>query len=117
MQKQVQIVTETGNSKAIARDKGKFKKGVSANPAGRAKGSVTKKTAIVQSFTDTMLSGGADKFKRELMKLKGRDYVNAFMTLLEYSLPKKQRMEHTDADGGPVKIHQVFVIAGKEIVL
>ena len=117
MQKEVQKNSETSQNRPIAREsKGQFKKGVSPNPKGRGKGVASKKVALVKGFTDHMLAGGADKFKRELNKLKGRDYVHAYMTLMEFSIPKKARVEHT-SDGETFKVTQVFMIGGKEITL
>lgn len=118
MQKEVQTNKETERNSPIAREaQGKFKRGVSGNPKGRGKGATSKKVALVKGFTDHMLAGGADKFKRELSKLKGRDYVHAYMTLMEFSIPKKARVEHSGADGEAIKVQQVFVIGGVEIIL
>ena len=109
---------EQDKKQVIPREKaGRFKKGVSGNPTGRAEGTINRKTAIVRDFTDHMIAGGSEKFQRELNKLKGRDYVTEYLTLLEYSLPKKDRVEHSGADGEAIKVQQVFRINETDIVL
>lgn len=93
-----------------------FQKGKSGNPAGRKKGTVTKRTQIVQTFADAIVAGGTSRFKKEMSKLTGRQYVDAYLTLLEYSLPKKARVEHS-IEGDTVRVVQVFKIGDKEITL
>jgi hypothetical protein len=94
----------------------KFLPGQSGNPAGRKKGVVSTRTKIVQSFADAIVAGGTARFKKELNKLEGKQYVDAYLTLLEYTLPKKARIEHTH-EGDMVRIAQVFKIGDKEITL
>jgi hypothetical protein len=67
--------------------KGKTKTG------GKTKGSVNKKTAILDAFAEDVVSGGIDKFKKELRTLKGSAYINAYLQLFEYVKPKLSRME------------------------
>jgi len=40
-----------------------------------------------------MADGGAAKFKEEINKLTGKDFVTAYLTLLEYIKPKLARQE------------------------
>jgi hypothetical protein len=71
----------------MAFEKGKEKTG------GKAKGSKNKKTLILDSFANTIVDGGMEKFQTELTKMEGREYVNAFLQLFEYVKPKLSRME------------------------
>ena len=70
-----------------------FKKGESGNPNGRPGGAVNKKTEQWEIFSEYCLNGGLERFEQELHKLEGRDYVNAFMSLLEFHKPKLARTE------------------------
>lgn len=116
-QDRVQLPIETTPSTEVLRDEGGlWKKGASGNPNGRPKGSITRKTAILTTFCDSILTGGGEKFKTELMKLEGKEYVQAYLSLLEYSMPKMARVEHT-GDGESVKVTQVFKINNIEITL
>jgi hypothetical protein len=67
--------------------KGKQKTG------GKKKGTVNKKTAILDSFAKSVVDGGMAKFERELNKLSGQAYINAYLQLFEYVKPKLSRME------------------------
>lgn len=60
---------------------------------GRQKGGKNKKTLILQSFAETIIEGGMEKFERELNKLSGKDYINAYLTLFEFVKPKLARAE------------------------
>lgn len=67
--------------------KGKHKTG------GRAKGVTNKKTVVLDAFAKEVCEGGAAKFQQELKKLKGKDYVNAYLAVFEYVRPKLARTE------------------------
>lgn len=63
-----------------------------ANKAGgRIKGTPNKRTQQWELFIQFSLEGGLKKFQEELNKLSGKDYVNAFLNLLEFHKPKLQR--------------------------
>lgn len=68
-------------------EKGKQKTG------GRKKGAANKKTALLDAFAQTVCEGGVEKFKTELKKLKGKQYVDAYLMLFEYVKPKLSRTE------------------------
>lgn len=70
-----------------------FKKGESGNPNGRNEGSKNKKTQQWIEFSEYCLNSGLSKFEKELNKLKGKDFVNAFTNLLEFHKPKLTRGE------------------------
>lgn len=69
-----------------------FEKGNKASN-GRPKGAKSKKTLILEGFIHSILEGGAEKFHNEVMKLKGKDFINAYKDLLEYGMPKLARKE------------------------
>ncbi len=68
-------------------EKGKGKTG------GRGKGVSNKKTMLLDAFAKSVCEGGSDKFQKELMKLGGKDFVYAYLTLFEYVIPKLSRTE------------------------
>lgn len=69
-----------------------FEKGNKASN-GRPKGAKSKKTLILEGFIHSILEGGAEKFHDEVMKLKGKDFINVYKDLIEYGLPKLARKE------------------------
>lgn len=69
-----------------------FEKGNKASN-GRPKGAKSKKTLILEGFIHSILEGGAQKFHDEVMKLEGKDFINAYKDLLEYGMPKLARIE------------------------
>jgi len=70
-----------------------FQKGTSGNPNGRTKGVGNKIGAEVKILISNFLESNYKKFTREISKLKGKDYVTAYLKLLEYELPKKRQQE------------------------
>ena len=70
-----------------------FKKGVSGNPAGKPKGSIDTKTRGWELLKETITTGLTDKFMAEMDKLDGIQYINAFLTTMEYFKPKLSRSE------------------------
>ena len=62
--------------------------------AGSRKGKPNKRTEQWEAFTQYCLEGGLQRFEQELNALEGKDYVNAFMGLLEYHKPKLARTEN-----------------------
>jgi hypothetical protein len=71
----------------------KFEKGKSGNPAGKPKGAVSEKTKFWKDLKEFMVNEGAEKYQQELMKLEGKEFINAFALLLEYFEPKLTRAE------------------------
>ena len=70
-----------------------FKAGVSGNPKGRPKGAKNKIESEVKGLVSGFLESDYQKFEREMGKLEGKDYVTAYLKLLEYELPKKRQQE------------------------
>ena len=60
---------------------------------GRAKDTPNKRTQQWETFSEYCLNGGLKRFEQELNSLEGKDFVNAFTTLLEFHKPKLARTE------------------------
>lgn len=60
---------------------------------GRPKGAANKETKQLREFLAEVADKNQAKFNQELNKLEGRDYINAYLTMLEYCTPKLQRAE------------------------
>ena len=69
-----------------------FKKG-DKKVKGREKGAKNKKTLQWETFSEYCLNSGLAKFEKELNKLEGSSFVNAFTNLLEFHKPKLSRGE------------------------
>lgn len=70
-----------------------FKKGQSGNPAGRAKGTNYKISAEQRDFLRDYLLKNKKKFERELEKMEGKDFIQNYITLMQYVLPKPATAE------------------------
>ena len=71
----------------------KFKKNISGNPKGKPKGAKNKKTLLLDAFANHIIESGMEKFERELKKLSGKDFINAYLTMYEFVKPKIARTE------------------------
>ncbi len=65
-----------------------FKKANNANPTGRPKGATNKISAEQREFLREFLLENKPKLKSEMLKMKGRSYVYAYIALMHYILPK-----------------------------
>ena len=54
--------------------------------------------ADMPDVVDKLLRMGSEKFKRELMKLQGKEYVDRYLQMLEYSVPKLSRVDKNASD-------------------
>jgi hypothetical protein len=70
-----------------------FQKGKSGNSQGKPKGSKSKKILIQENFAQYIIDGGMEKFEKELNKLTGKAYIDAYLALFEYVKPKLARQE------------------------
>lgn len=86
-----------------------FKKGQSGNPAGKPAGIKDRKTILWDSFVEHSLSGGLSKFQEEMETLEGKEYVHAYLTLLEFMKPKRARVD----ENGDSAINLLTVIPPK----
>jgi hypothetical protein len=60
---------------------------------GREAGTPNKISLIQREFIQSLLDAQQDKIKNELNGLKGKDYIAAISSLMEFALPKLQRTE------------------------
>lgn len=72
--------------------------------AGSRKGIPNKKTQQWETFADYCLTGGLEKFQKELDSLSGKDFIIAFSNLLEFHKPKLARNENINEDKGELTI-------------
>ena len=75
----------------MAKSGGSFVKG--DNKKRRQKGDRNKKTLILETFCNNIIEGGIDRFNEELSKLKGKEYVNAYIDLLSFVKPKLKAID------------------------
>ena len=78
------------------------------------KGIQGKKNLQWDIFAQWCLEGGLEKFQKEMNKLKGKDFINAYTQLLEYHKPKQARIEHTGEDGGKIQVEITKTIIEKK---
>jgi hypothetical protein len=71
---------------------------------GRQKGVSNKDTTTIRKFLAHVTDNNRERFEQELSLLGGKDYVTAFLQLLEYSTPKLARVEYTDDTDTKVNI-------------
>jgi len=90
----------------------KFEKG---NPGGgRPKGSKDKRTLQWQTFSEYCLNGGLERFEQELNSLEGKQFVDAFLTLLEYHKPKLSRAEVKHEGNMSIQWNEVKTYEGSD---
>lgn len=85
----------------MAGNRTSFKKG----EGGRTKGAKNKRTEQWEAFADYCMTGGLERFKKELDSLKGEKYVNAFANLLEFHKPKLARVALEGNPDNPLEHH------------
>ena len=77
-----------------------FKKGVVSSPNGRGKGVLNKDTAKVRAYVLDIVQGNGKRLKKEIESLKGKQYVDAVLQLMEYCAPKLARVEQVGEGSG-----------------
>jgi hypothetical protein len=70
-----------------------FIRGLSGNVNGRPLGTPNKMTQEHREFIQSIIDNQKDKILIELEQLKGKDYIQAITTLLEFVIPKLSRTE------------------------
>ena len=70
-----------------------FSRGVSGNINGRPFGTPNKLTQEHREFIQSIIHKQGDKIEIELDRLKGKEYIHAITSLLEFVLPKLSRTE------------------------
>ena len=71
----------------------KGKKKGSPKTGGRLKGSLNTLTRPLKELISSYSQDSFNRFIIEMDRLEGSEYVKAYLSLLEYSLPKLQRSE------------------------
>lgn len=61
--------------------------------SGRPKGSQNEKTKQWEVLGESIMNEHTDKFNKELRKLEGKEFINAYGMILEYFKPKQLRTE------------------------
>jgi hypothetical protein len=88
---------------------------------GRPEGRKNERTLQWEMFVEHCMSQGLEKFKAELNKLEGKDYVDAFLKLLEFHQPKLARTIIQGDGDNPVQSTMTFILrdgkTGEEIKL
>lgn len=80
-----------------------WQKGMSANPAGRPKGSLNKSTSQVREAYQMLTEANLENMTNWLQEIAAENPKEAFELMLkmsEYVLPKLARTEVTGKDGG-----------------
>jgi hypothetical protein len=85
----------------------KFKKGQSGNPKGRPKGAKDKATADLRERVGQLLDDEFDQIKADLSELSPKERVNAWIKLLDFTLPRLQRVEQNLTNDGQVRYEDV----------
>lgn len=83
-------------------------KGHDGQGGGRPKGVPNKATTMAREAIATFVDGNADRLTGWLDRIADndpKDAFNAFMSVVEYHIPKLQRSELTGKDGGNIGIN------------
>ena len=85
-----------------------FEKGNSGNPNGRPQGAVSQKRLVLDNFVNIIIEEGTERFNQELNSLEGKDFVQSYLTLLEYARPKLARTTLEGDANNPIQAKIVF---------
>jgi hypothetical protein len=85
-----------------------FEKGKSGNPNGRPQGAVSQKRLLIDNFVNIIIEEGTERFNQELNSLEGKDFVQSYLTLLEYARPKLARTTLEGDANNPIQAKIVF---------
>lgn len=80
-------------------------KGSTGNPNGRPRGTPNKATTQAREAIAAFVEGNVDRLNSWLDAIADdspKDAFNAFMSVIEYHIPKLARTEHTGKDGGTI---------------
>lgn len=93
-----------------------FKKGDKRpQNAGREKGTPNKRTEQWEQFAEYCLNSGLEKFQEEMNKLKGQQFVNAFVNIMEFHKPKLSRSEvKAQVEDVGVKSYKIIQASGDD---
>jgi len=63
------------------------------------------KEVDIGAVIERVLKDGESKFRREMMSMQGKDYIDRYLQLIEYSVPKLSRVEKTGENTNPIQIN------------
>jgi hypothetical protein len=93
------------------------KKGVSNNPAGKPKGTLAKATIVGREAIGRFVDGNAETVMSWLHEIKEQNGAlaafNAYMSVVEYHIPKLSRAEYVGDKEKPIAIADVTDIKQK----
>jgi hypothetical protein len=70
-----------------------YKKGECGNPNGRPKGATNKMSAQQREYLRGLLRKNKEEFEIRMEKLEDKEYVRAYILLMQYVLPKPATAE------------------------
>lgn len=80
----------------MARDKkGRFQSGTSGNPSGRQKGAGNKEVKALRERINQLLDDNFEQVLKDFRSLEPKARVQAFIKLMEFSLPRLKSIEGT----------------------
>lgn len=83
---------------------GKFQKG-HKKLGGRKKGTPNRATAGIRKHIHTFLEGHVDRFTEAVNDLPPEQFIEVYIKLMEYGLPKLARTELTGNEGEALEIN------------
>jgi len=94
-----------------------FKPGQSGNPKGKPRGAKNRSTLLWDKLSDYLVNAGAERFKKELIKLKGKDFCEQYNKTLEYVKPKlsRQQLEHSGEIDTPISVIELVEVKKPDV--
>ena len=78
----------------MVRDKkGRFQSGTSGNPSGRQKGAGNREVKALRERINQLLDDNFEQVLKDFKSLEPKDRVQAFIKLMEFSLPRLKSIE------------------------
>jgi hypothetical protein len=91
-----------------------WQKGISGNPSGRTPDALNKKNQFIKDSLKTLLGEGLPRLKDELSKLEGKYYIEAWVSIADFVLPRLQKVNVVE-ENQKNKVVQVFNLGGQEL--